>query len=130
MSYLYNTDGVPRKISDLRAVEHLFKLKEKNGANPWPVIENIIDIWVQKRPKEWQSYLIDLEKTRKTRKDSKYASTYDKKHGGYLRYTLDIPETVIYMIRAVYSPDELPMNKKFFHEWSRRFPKMKVAQKV
>lgn len=122
--------GIPRKLSHLRAVAHLEELKTKSGSNPWPVIEACLRVWEETNPSEWQSYLIELEDLKKTRKDPKFASTYDKVHGGYLRYTLDLPQKVVFMLRQLYDPDELPMNRQFFLEFARRFPKFKVAQKL
>src|SRR3990167_3184514 len=109
--YIYDSFGIKRKLSDLTAVDRLFKLKETSCSNPWPVISECIKIWEQTNPKEWQSFLFELQDIKKSRRD-KFASSdpkKDKRHGGILRYTLDIPEKVMYMIRCIYSPQELPM---------------------
>lgn len=129
-TYYFDQFGIPKKWEHVRAVDRLVKLKRTNGSNPWPVIEECIKIWEATRPKEWKSYIIELGKLRATRKDRKFASTKDKVTGGYLRYTLDIPEKVMKMIRCIYNPDELPMNREFFLAWSRKFPQMKVAEKL
>jgi len=121
--------GTLRESADVLAADSLIELKKKSGTNPWPVIEKAIEIWASREPGTWKSYLVRLDNVRNTRKDKKFGSTYDKYYGGYLRYTLDIPEKVIYMLRVLYTPDELPMNKTFFNEWARRFPKMKIAEK-
>mgnify|MGYP001604262043 CR=1 FL=1 len=129
-SIFYDQFGQTRKWNDVRAAESLLLLKRKSGADPWPVIERCIKVWENTSPTEWKSYLYDLGTIRSTRKDKKFASTKDKFHGGYLRYTLDIPEKVMYLMRAMYSTDELPMNKEFFLEFSKRFPRFKVAEKL
>lgn len=127
----YDQFGRPRKLSDLNAVVEIEKLKQKSGSNPWPVIEKIIDVWQKTRPREWKAFLYEIDDVRKTRR-GKFASSDPRKdeHGGILRYTLDIPQKVMYMIRAVYTNDELPMDKKFFREFAVRFPKMRVAEKI
>lgn len=130
MSYFLDVNGNQHTWSDVGAVNQLVSLKQANGSNPWPVIERCIYIWSETKPSEWESFLVELGKTKATRKDKKYASTKDRISGGYLRYTLDIPEKVIYMIRCLYTPQELPMRKDFFYEWAKRFPKMKVAEKI
>lgn len=124
--------GIPRKLSDVAAVERLFNLKEKSGSDPWPVIEEILKMWEKKARKanQWDSYLIELQSTRETRKNQFAASDADDVHGGILRYTLDIPEWVAYAIRMLYTPEELPMNRDFYHAFADRFPKMKVAEKI
>lgn len=114
----------------MRAVDDLVRLKRKSGSSPWPVIQKCLDYWAETNPTQWKSYLFDLGNIKATRKDKKFASTYDKVHGGYLRYTLDIPEKVMLMIRCIYSADELPMTRDFCLEFARRFPKLKVAEKL
>jgi len=130
---LQTYDAVSRRLvnaSDSAAADKLIQLKKDSGSNPWPVIEACINIWAAKHPIEWESNLIRLEEIRKTRKDSKFASTKDKVTGGTLRYTLDIPQTIIYMIRCIYDSTELEMNREFFLLWGRKFPKMKIAEKL
>lgn len=130
--YIYDKFGIRRKISDFRAVDNLLKLKSENGSNPWPVIEECLRIWEESNPKTWQSFLFELDKTRQSRRD-KFASSdpkKDKRYGGIVRYTLDVPEKVIYMIRCIYTADELPMNKEFFHAWARKFPRFQIAEKI
>ena len=122
--------GIPRKLKDVAAVERLFKLKETSGSNPWPVIGECLRIWEKSAPRTWDSFLFNLEATRETRKDKTYGSTVDKETGGILRYTLDIPEKVIYMLRTLYTPDELPMNREFYRAFANRYPKFKVAEKI
>jgi len=130
MTTFYDQFGRKRKLEHLRAVERLEELKQKNGTNPWPVIEECFRIWESTNPKAWQAHLVNIYDLRRTRKDSKFASSKDPVTGGILRYTLDIPEKVMYMIRMLYSVEELPMDRPFFLEFARRFPKLKVAQKV
>lgn len=119
-----------RESTDVIAADKLIGLKKKSGDNPWPVIEEILTIWATKHPNEWQSFLVHIDNVRQTRKDKKFGSTYDKKHGGYLRYTLDIPQQVMLMIRTLYDHTELKMDRRFFIEFARRFPRLKVAEKL
>lgn len=121
--------GHKRKWSDVSAVNELFRLKQANGSNPWPVIEKILDVWKARPTQEWKAYLVQLGEIKATRKDRKFASTKDKVTGGYLRYTLDIPERVIHMIRCMYSSTELNMNREFFREFGKRFPAFRIAEK-
>jgi hypothetical protein len=133
---------VPTKygLKDAKIVayaEELLTLKDKsiieeaNGI--WIVIRRIIEIWKETHPKQWSSYLVELDSIRQTRFDSKYGLSKNSKmyHGdrGNLRYTLDIPEQVYMMIRAVYNDEELPMDKEFFSRFARKFPMFKVAEK-
>ena len=132
MEYIYDQFGKKKKLSDIRAVDNLFRLKQANGGNPWPVIEEILKLWEAKakRLNQWNSYLFNLESTKETRKNKFAASKADPVHGGILRYILDIPEFVVYAIRMVYNADELPMDKRFNEEFARRFPNFQVAEKI
>ena len=127
---IFDQFGRKRNITHVNAVDRLIALKKKSGNNPWPVIEEIIKIWKATNPTQYKSHLIDISGIRETRKDKKFASTKDPKTGGYLRYTLDIPEKVIFMIRMLYNASELNMDKKFHLEWSKRFPETMVAEKL
>lgn len=124
-------DGQARKIdtNDIAWVEKVLKLKERSASNPWPVIEECINFWVSKKPHEYKSHLIDVNSLRETRKEKKFASTTDPVTGGIMRYVLSIPDEVIFMIRKVYNADELPMNRLFFLEWFKKFPKMTVSER-
>jgi hypothetical protein len=130
MTYIYDQFGRRIHLHDVRSVEHLEQLKKKHGNNIWPVIEACINIWAMKKPKEWKAHLYDIQELRDTRKDRKFASTKDKVTGGYLRYTLDIPEKVEMMIRCIYSPEELKMDKEYYQTFARKFPQFKVAQQL
>lgn len=125
MNYIYDQFGIPRNISDIRSVEKLESLKRKSQGNPWPVIEECLKIWKDSEPKTWESYLYRLEQVKSTRRDQRFGQS----RTGMYRYTLDIPQKVMFMIRCLYDDEELPMNKEFFHEFARRFPRLKVAEK-
>lgn len=128
---LYSLSGNPIEPGDISFVDNLVALKRKSGSNPWPVIEKIIQYWESKKPDQWKSYLVEVRDVRSTRKDPKFASSTDKVTGGILRYTLDIPMFVMKAIRCVYSADELDMSsREFTQAWARKFPRMKIAEKL
>lgn len=114
------------KMSDVAFVNHLVKLKETNGSDFWPVIDVILKWWQGKNPTEWKSYLLELQNVRETRADEKYGESVGKTG----RYMLDVPQSVMLVIRKLYSVDELPMNKKFWLTFGRKYPAFKVAQKL
>lgn len=98
----------------------------------WDVIEKVLEIWADSRPGEYRSYVIELDRIKNSRKVTKgfKGVSHDKGTGGDLRYLVDIPEWVYTAIRFLYSPEELQMDKKFFHTFTRKFPKFKVMEKV
>lgn len=130
---IYDQFGIKRNMAHVNAVDHIFKIKQKSGSDPWPVIEAIIKLWRNTNPTQYKAHLIEVREIRETRREKKFASSdkrKDKKHGGTLRYTLDIPEKVIYMIRMIYSSKELDMNREFFIKWGKKFPETKIAERI
>lgn len=135
MKYIYDKNGRKREIADLVAIERLEKLKADSGSNPWPVIGECINIWVKKNPSKWDSYLLYLKDIRETRKETviggksfKGVSRGDEKNDGITSYTLDIPQPIMFMMRAMYTHEELPMNKEFFEEFGWKFPQFRIRE--
>lgn len=117
----------------VQAADKLIELKKNKG--PWEVIAEIIKIWRSTHPTQYDSYIINLEGVKQSRKvtsvgGKQFSGVSKDKSGAYLQYKLDIPEKVVYMIRTLYNPEELPMDKKFYQTWAKKFPKMVVSTKV
>ena len=127
MSLFVPTDAGLKRASDVLAADRLLNMKATHSM--WEVIGEMIKIWSDKHPRKWQSYLYHLDDIKGTRKDKKFASTYDKVHGGYLRYTIDLPVPIYYMIRCVYNDEELPMDKAFFRKLGKKFPLFLIPEK-
>lgn len=128
---IYDQFGIPRDTKHIRAVQYLEEVKTASGSDPWPVIEACFKVWEETAPSEYTSHLFYLDDIRSSRAD-KFASSgkKDRKHGGILRYTIDIPEKVMFMIRCLYDSSELPMDREFFMKFAKRFPKYKIAKKM
>lgn len=113
------------------AADRILKLKKTKPM--WEVIGEIIKFWASANPSEYQSFLIEIEETKRSRKEttvgSKSFSGVSKKGGSYINYMLDIPVRVYNIIRIVYTADELKMDKKFFRQFMRKFPAFKISQK-
>ena len=120
-------DGIMRDSSDVIAADRLIKMKHEKDV--WAVIAECINIWSSKHHKKWDAYIIQLSDVKRTRKN-KFAVSHDKITGGDLRYTVDIPMALYTMIRALYSEEELKMNKHFFDTFARKFPVFQVAEKI
>jgi hypothetical protein len=60
--------------------------------------------------------------------DKEYGSTKGGKQMER-RFKLLFPTTLMLLIRAVYSADELKMDKKFYDEFATRYPGFRVAEK-
>lgn len=129
MTIIYNHLGQPRDTKHIQAVVHLENLKATSGSNVWPVIEECLKVFAESNPTHYRSHLVYLDETKRTRAN-KHASAYDKKNDGYIRYVADVPEKIIMMLRALYTPEELPMDKEFFRQFAKRFPQYRVAEKI
>ena len=46
------------------------------------------------------------------------------------RLTMIFPEKLFWMIRAVYKSDELPMDRKFYDEFLKRFRFFQIPEKI
>lgn len=120
----------------VNAADHLIRLKKTK--DPWTVIEEIVKVWKSTNPTEYDSFLYTLDWEKADGKiiqagggkRATHASIDTKGTGGILRHTLDIPVKVNYMIRALYPPEELPMDKAFYDKWARKFPKMVISEVV
>jgi len=122
---MYDQFGRKINMKALAEVQRLEKLKSINQTNCWNVIDECIAIWKRTTPGAWHSYLVRLDTVRDTRRDKQFGQS----RTGMYRYTLDIPQKIIYMIRCLYDDEELPMDKKFFHEFARRYPLFRIAEK-
>ena len=123
--FIYNQYGEKRDLRDIEAATRLIKLRDKHGSDYWPVIEECLKIWESKHPSEYKSFLWEIEDVKQTR-SNKFASSKTEMY----RYTLDVPEKVIYMLRKLYTTEEMPMDKEFFRKWARKFPRMRVSEKI
>ena len=121
------------KVKYVEAADKLLELKKTKPV--WTVIDAVLLFWTRLQEKEYRSFLIqhkDIVDTRKktTVGGSEFSGvTKDKATGGTTAYMLDIPERVIKIIRVIYTPDELPMDKKFYNKFGKRYSQFKVMQK-
>lgn len=135
MEYLYDQYGIKRKTSVLSAANQLAKLKKESGSNPWPVIEKCFTIWEKTHPTKYDSYLMYLDDIKDTRKvtnvgNKQFTGVSKAGNGQMTSYVADMPKQVMYMIRAIYDSDELPMNKEFWQAFCRKFPQYMIRQAV
>ena len=127
-------NGKIRPAGAVSAADSLIALKKKHGSNFWPVVEKMVDIWGHGKPTR-EAHIIRMKDLRESRKNTKVFNkrfrgvSKDKVTGGYLTYLLDIPSKIINGLRALYTPQELVFDKKFYHAFARRFPFFLVADK-
>ena len=119
-------DPSRNKVIDYQYIQLIDKIVETKKKNDlWGVVELCLKLWELKKPQEYKSYIIEIKKVRDTRKNA-FGST--KSHS--LRYLIDFPQDVQFYLRKIYTAEELDMNKQFFREAWKRFPQLRVAEKV
>lgn len=101
----------------------------------WDVIEELMKMYAETNVREYKSFLIDLKETKDLGKitnigGKSFSNVSKDTNGAMLRHRLDIPVKVVYMIRRLYSVDELPMDEEFYKKWARKFPRTVVSEVV
>lgn len=100
--------------------DKLLELRKDKG--PWAVIDEIVKYWESYPHKEWKAHLIEIRESRKNR--------FGSSKGKDLRYIVDVPEKILYMIRSMYKADELDMNKEWFRQFGKRYKQFLIPQKI
>lgn len=117
--------GRIRNAKDVAYADAILKAKRKD---PWEAIQLILDAWASKNPNDFNGFVKHIHYTKQDLKDKKFGTTGDKDMER--RLTIMMPEHVHHMIRAIFKPEELIMDKEFFHEFARRFPMFQVPEKI
>ncbi|MBM4401854.1 MAG: hypothetical protein FJ044_01255 [Candidatus Cloacimonetes bacterium] len=119
------TKEIPRlvKSSHYKTADKLLELRKNKG--PWAAIDEIVKLWKKINPDRWDAYVIRLKDIKATRRNPKFADSGKTN----LRYLIDIPAWIIRMIRALYHPDELKMDRKFWFEFGGKYPAFRIPEK-
>jgi len=123
---LINDNGQIRNLDDIELAEKIIKLK--NTKDHWAVIDELVKVWAEKATDEVEAIQINVSQYKESLKDKVYGQTELGKDQER-RFKLSFPTTLMLMIRTQYKHDELKMDEKFFHEFGRRYPFFKVAEK-
>ena len=120
-------NGKIRKAESIQAAEKIIEMRQKRGI--WDVIDELIKIWAKIAPDEEQAVKMNIADYRENLNDRKFGQTVGGKHMDR-RFTLAFPRSLMLMIRSQYKADELPMDKKFFFEFARRYPAFQIPEKL
>lgn len=121
-----DSSGLPRSAKDVELVEEVLKLK--NTKDYWAVIDKLLEAWSKRAPDEVSALQIEVEDHRENLIDKKFATTKEGKHFDR-RFKMIFPRELMVMIRAIYKPDELPMDDAFMTEFANHYPFFKIAEK-
>lgn len=122
-----NLTGKLYEANDIALVEKV--VQERKDKDPWDVITDLVNAWADRSPDDFKAFKVHLENTRMDLKDKKFGQTSGGKDMER-RLTMIFPQTLMSMIRAVYKPQELKMDRTFYHEFLRRFPFFRISEKI
>jgi len=127
MALLTVDNGKIRKAESVMAAEKVTELRQKKDS--WEVIDELIKIWAKVAPDEEQAVRMNVADYRDVQYDKKFAQTLGDKNMER-RFIVAFPRSLMLMIRSQYKADELPMDKKFFFEFARRYPAFQIPEKL
>jgi hypothetical protein len=130
MSSILAADTVSGKI--YKAEDILFAdkvIEARKNKDPWTVIEMLVEAWAKKTPEDFKAFKLHLSDTKSGLDDKKFGRTTGDKYMER-RLTVVFPQDLMYMIRSIYKNDELPMDKKFFSEFAKRFRIFQIPEKL
>ena len=100
-------------------------MRTRDNEGPWAVIDLLIKQWVESNPQKYDSFVMSVDNKRDSRA-TRYGSNVSKT----IREIVDFPQPIHDRIRTIYKADELPMDREFFREIWRRYPTMRVAERL
>ena len=101
-------------------------LKCKNNSDHWGAVDLLLKAWSKSAPDEVDALQIQINDYKETLADPKFGQTKGGKQFER-RFQLVFPRKLLQMIRTIYKPEELIMDKEFFAEFIKRYPFFKVA---
>jgi len=107
--------------------ERIDELRKKK--DPWLVIDELVKAWQKKAPEEVEALKIDISEQRETLYDKKFGQTKGGKDMER-RATLIFPMSLQLLIRTQYKADQLPMDKKFYRTFLKKYPQFAIAEKA
>lgn len=108
----------------VKAVDNLLLKVKKQGL--WGTLDFVIDIWLKKNPETAKKFISE----RKSISSSRRTNTASSKTKS-LRYLVEIPYEISYVIDFFFQREVKEMGtKRFWREFSRRYPLFKVPEKI
>ena len=121
------SNGKLRQASDVQLADKAFEMKKNKGL--WDTLELLVNVWMKKTPEDFEGFKIQIDAYRDGLFDSKYGQTAGGKDIDR-RFIMSFPKKLFFMIRSLYKAPELPMDRKFYAEFARRFPFFKIPEKL
>ena len=115
------------KASGVSLAEKVAEMKRQGKT--WDIIDLLVESWTKENDgKEFAAYKGFLEETREVQRDRKFGRTENQDQDR--RYIISMPEQLMYMIRGVFRPKELIMDREFFLDFAKRYPFFRIPEKL
>lgn len=121
------SNGKLRKAGDVELVDRVLETKKNKGL--WETLELLVNAWLKDSPDDFEAFKLQIDGYRDGLFDSKYGQTAGGKDMER-RFIMVFPEKLFFMIRTIYKPTELNMDKKFYTDFITRFPMFRIAEKI
>ncbi len=118
-------NGKIRNVGQLELAEKIVEMRKDK--DPWAVIDTMVKVWAKNSPDDVEAMRINIGQYRESLIDKKFGQTKLGKDQER-RFQLAFPKNLMLMIRSIYKSEELPMDKKFFAEFAKRYPFFRVAE--
>lgn len=92
----------------------------------WEFVDEVILSWERVNPGKWREQVVEVQNSRDNLRDKKFATT-ESKHMER-RFLLRMPEFVNVAITKFF-PD-VEMDRKFYNTFARRYPALRVSEKI
>lgn len=102
-------------------------IEARRNKNIWDVIDLLLKVWAKKAPNEVKAMKVQIADYKSDLIDKKFGQT---KGGKQIerRFTLAFPQQLMFLIRKVYPVQELPMDKRFFATFAKKYPFFQIPE--
>lgn len=121
-----NLSNKIRSSNDVQLADKVVHMRKNK--DQWDTIEELVKAWMDRSPEEFKAFKVYIGDTREVQIDPKFATT--KNQDQDRRLLLVMPRSLHDMIRSIYKPDELKMDKEFFMKFAKRFKFFKIPEKI
>ncbi len=118
-------NGKIRDVGDVELAENIVEMS--HNKDQWDVIDKLVKVWSKNAPDDVEAMRINISQYRESLVDKKFGQTLHGKDQER-RFQLAFPKALMLMIRSIYKADVLPMDRKFFAEFGKRYPFFRVAE--
>lgn len=143
---IHNRWGEAVPVEKIKLANHLWNMKQTKSF--WEVVTEVIKVFSQTQPKQWQSFIINLRDDKETASVSNIGGkrfrgvSIDKSStstkGMTNVYQVDIPQWVMLCLRKLYTEGELKnlgyslggneLGKRFYREFGKKFPEFRILE--